>query len=324
MNQIPILTVTLNPTLDMSTDADEVLPELKIRCDAPTLDPGGGGTNVARAVNILGGRATAWVALAGFRGQQVAALLGRENVPHILHEMAGETRLSLAVGNRAAGNQYRFVMPGPTWSDADAEQALTHIEQATEEMRERAGNGPLLVLSGSMPPGVGGAFVSDLAKRTGPRGAQLILDTSGTALKTVAETRDAGLKVLRLDQAESEDLAGHPLPGAADGATFARRLVHAGTAECVVMGRGADGSILVTNEGAWQARGPVVPVRSKVGAGDSFLAAFTLALANAAPPEQALCHGVAAASAAVMSAATSLCAREDFERLLPDVTLLPL
>ena len=76
-----ILTITLNPALDMSTSVDAVRPEDKLRCSAPVLDPGGGGTNVARAIRRLGGDATAFVALAGFRGQQLAALLEAEGVP---------------------------------------------------------------------------------------------------------------------------------------------------------------------------------------------------------------------------------------------------
>ncbi len=50
MTQSPILTVTLNPALDVSTGADHVEPDVKLRCDAPVTDPGGGGINVSRAI----------------------------------------------------------------------------------------------------------------------------------------------------------------------------------------------------------------------------------------------------------------------------------
>lgn len=312
----PILTLTLNPTLDMSTDAGHIRPNDKIRCDAPTLDPGGGGTNVARAIHALGGHASALVALAGFRGQQVAELLTQEGIPHVSFDLPGETRLSLAVGDRASGGQYRFVMPGPVWTEENTLQCL-------ELIGAQISPGTLVVLSGSMPPGVTPDVVGKLASLTLARKGRLIIDTSGPSLSAAA-TAPTQAALLRLDQVESEALAGRPLPSAGDAAGFARRLIASGAAENVVLGRGADGSVLVTKTHGWLASGPQVPVRSKVGAGDSFLGAFTYAMARDLPPEQALCHGVAAASAAVMSAATSLCARADVEALVPQISLAAL
>ena len=68
--QAPILTVTLNPALDLSTSTDEVVPELKLRCEAPDIDPGGGGINVSRAIANMGGRSRALVALAERAGER--------------------------------------------------------------------------------------------------------------------------------------------------------------------------------------------------------------------------------------------------------------
>lgn len=312
--QHPILTLTLNPTLDMSTDADHVVTGDKLRCDAPTLDPGGGGTNVARAIRILGGEATALVALAGFRGQQVADLLAREQVPHVGFSLPGETRLSLAVGDRAAGTQYRFVMPGPEWTEEILTACLT-------EITTRIIPGMFVVLSGSMPPGVTPDIVARLLRNVNAQGGQVLIDTSGPALTTAAQGGMSSALVLRLDQVESETLAGRALTTPAEAAAFARGLVDAGAAQQLVLGRGADGSVLITKDGAWHATGPDVRVRSKVGAGDSFLGAYTLALSRDLSPVQALCHGVAAASAAVMSAATALCTHSDAQALLPQISV---
>lgn len=306
----PVLTITLNPTLDMSSDADHVVAEDKIRCDAPTLDPGGGGTNVARAIGILGGQATAMVALAGFRGQQVAALLERENVPHVVVDIPGETRLSLAVGDRTAHTQYRFVMPGPQWAAAQNDACLAAIKSHL-----RAGQ--FVVLSGSMPPGISARFIQNCSALVGDAGAQLVLDTTGGDVLS----GDTPVFMLRLDKVESEAMAGRALPAAQDAATFAQGLIARGIAEMVVLGRGKDGSVLATEGVAWHGTGPDVTVHSKVGAGDSFLGAFTLALARGEAPQVALAHGVAAASAAVMSAATSLCSKRDFDALLPEITV---
>jgi 6-phosphofructokinase 2 len=66
------------------------------------------------------------------------------------------------------------------------------------------------------------------------------------------------------------------------------------------------------------AKAPKVTVVSKVGAGDSFVGGFVLALAQGQDAEQALAQGVAAAAAAVMTEATALCRAEDVARLLAD------
>lgn len=309
-----ILTITLNPALDISTTVDRVVPEDKLRCDVPVLDPGGGGVNVARAIGELGGRALALVALAGFHGQQYLDQLHDEPIVPIAFSIPGETRQSLAVIDRSTGEQYRFVMPGPVWTAEQAHDALVAIDRAM-------GDGAYVVLSGSQPPGVPLHFPTDLASMVETRGGKLILDTSGKALKALLGVGSARQHVLRLDGAESEDLAGRRLGSREEVADFAEELVRRGVAEVVVLALGADGSILVENGNRWHAVTRPVKVRSKVGAGDSFVGAFTLALSRGAPWEQALVQGVAAASGAVMNDATKLCSRSDVESLARSATL---
>ena len=65
----------------------------------------------------------------------------------------------------------------------------------------------------------------------------------------------------------------------------------------------------------YRARAPTVPIRSKIGAGDSTVAGITLGLVRGLPLVEAVRFGVAAGSAAVMAPGTGLCRREDAERL---------
>ncbi len=62
--QTPIVTLTLNPALDLSSEVAALIPDTKLRCTAPLLDPGGGGLNVSRAIAAMGGESLALVALA--------------------------------------------------------------------------------------------------------------------------------------------------------------------------------------------------------------------------------------------------------------------
>ena len=54
-----VLTVTLNPALDYSAEAERVRPTQKTRTGPPRWDPGGGGINAARVVTTMGGSAAA-------------------------------------------------------------------------------------------------------------------------------------------------------------------------------------------------------------------------------------------------------------------------
>lgn len=310
----PILTLTLNPTIDFATSTDVILPDVKLRCTDPHVDPGGGGINVSRAIQMLGGASTALVSIGGPTGARLLELLALEGVPTVAFQGTGETRLSFSVTDEATGQQFRFVTPGPIWGEADVERALATVDRAAHP-------GSLVVLSGSQPPGVAKDFPKLLANHVEVHRAFLIVDTSGPALRNLVEAPHQPLYVLRTDDVEAEEVAGRPLPTVADTADFASRLVDRGVARAVIFARGAEGSVLATSDGAWIAHPARVPEVSKIGAGDSFVGAFTLALARDETLPQALLQGVAASAAAVATEATRLCPPEDVARLLPDCRL---
>lgn len=310
--QTPVVTLTLNPALDMSSDVPALIPDQKLRCSEPLLDPGGGGLNVSRAIAALGGESLALVALGGLTGDRLAGLIRAEGVPFLALTAPGETRQSLTVTEATTGRQYRFMLPGPKWSEADQERVFTLL-------RASARPGAFGVISGSQPPGVPVDFPARLARAM--PGLNVVLDTSGPALREAVAHPIPGLAILRMDGEEAESLAGGPLVSRSDTADFAESLVEKGVARCVIIARGADGSVLVDKDRRIFAKAAKVKVKSTVGAGDSFVAGMVLALARGEGPEAALSLGSAAASAAVTTDATQLCKREDVERLLPECVI---
>lgn len=312
-----ILTVTLNPTVDFSTSAKRVRAGHKVRCDAPLRDPGGGGVNVARAIRILGGEAWAFAAVGGHMGRILLGLLEREGVRVHPFEVQGETRESMAVIERKSGRQYRFVMPGPRWEAPQVDDALEQILAVVPA-------GGFVVLSGSNPPGVPDDFSARLRRKLSGSGARMIVDTSTKALRLLASDPTDPPYLLRMDKTEAEELAGKPLETVATLAEFASTLVTRGVAQVIVLALGPKGSVLVSGDESWHAAAADVPVLSKVGAGDSFVGAMTLALAQGDPVQIALQKGVAAASAAVMTDATRLCPREMAEGLMEQCPLVQL
>ncbi|PIE08198.1 MAG: sugar kinase [Rhodobacterales bacterium] len=309
-----ILTITLNPALDRSTYTDHIVPEEKLRCDTPVTEAGGGGINVARAVGKMGGAARAFVAISGFQGQRYLERLRTEPlVPEVFHTH-GETRQSFAVTNRSTGEQFRFVTPGPTWTEEENRDVMGALRRCTPQKG-------WVVLSGSQPPGVPVDFPSRLAKQMKDSSAKLVLDTSGEPMRALLRPGAVRQQILRLDLAEAEDLAGRKLADVKAVADFAEELTKRNVAEVVVFALGSEGSVLAEGENRWWSKTRPVEAASKVGAGDSFVGVFTWSLANGATWDEALRYGVAAASSAVTTGGTELCDRDQVHDLVSDAIL---
>ena len=162
------------------------------------------------------------------------------------------------------------------------------------------------------PPGVPDDFYARLARLGDELGAKVIVDTSQRALCAAVE---AGVYLIKPNLRELSQLAGRDLEDEADQERVAGEIVRNGGARYVVVSLGAAGVLLVSEDGCERMRAPTVPIKSKVGAGDSMVAGIVLSLARGMPPREAVRFGVAAGAAAVMTPGTELCRREDTERL---------
>lgn len=299
-----IVTLTVNPCLDVSASVDAVVHERKLRCSSPAHEPGGGGVNVARAIRRLGGEATAVWALGGHTGGLVSELLDREGVTHEPVPVSGITRESVTILETSSGQQYRFLFPGP---ELDADD----VERIERTLAQRDPHPDLLVLSGSLPPGVPDDLYARIASAMGPH-VRVIVDTSGPALR---HTVRRGVFLIKPNIGELRSLIGRPLDTDASIEHAARELLAAERAHVVAVSLGAGGALVVMRHACHHVRSPPVHIHSRVGAGDSMVAGITLALARGLEPLPAVRFGVAAGAAAVMTPGSQLCRREDTERL---------
>ena len=307
-----ILTVTANPALDLSTEAPAVIPDRKLRCTEPLVHPGGGGVNVSRAIHNLGGASRALLAHGGPTGALLVDLIRAEGLRPEPLGVSHPTRQSMSVSDRATGLQYRFMLPGPPWTDLDASSARAAILAAVTP-------GALVVPSGSLPPGLEIGFFLDLVPLIAAKGGRMVLDTSGDALLEAARAR-AGLHVLRMDTVEAEELCGRHLTSVEEIAAVTSEIRAGGAAEIVMVAAGADGNVIDTGEWRGLCRPPVVVAHSKIGAGDSFVGAFCMALERGDDPVTACAWGTAAAASAVREVGTRLCQRADTERFFEQVS----
>ncbi len=300
-----IVTLTMNPAIDVSTSVDRVVADRKLRCGAPVREAGGGGINVARAVRRLGGEALALFPAGGPAGDLLKELLFGEGVPYVAIRTDGWTRENLNVGEQETGRQFRFVLPGPALETAEAERCL-------ETLTELDPFPGLLVVSGSLPPGVAPDFYARVARLARSAGARMILDTSGEPLRLAARQ---GVYLLKPSLREFQELTGSSLAARAALLDRARELIREGRCEILVLSLGAEGVLWVSASQAEWMRAPAVTVASSVGAGDSLVAGIVLGLSRGKPVRESVRLGLAAATASVMTPGTGLCRLEDVERL---------
>ena len=307
-----ILTITLNPALDLSTEVGTVSPGPKLRCEEPRHDPGGGGVNVSRAIKRLGGQSIAFVALGGETGAAYKGLIEAEDIPVEVFAADGNTRQSIAILETSSGRQYRFQFPGPAWTDEQTGRMLARLEPL---MRK----GQMVVLSGSVPAGVPSDIASTINRMAVECGAQLIVDTSGEALTEAARNRAAPFAMLRMDGAEAAEVSGRQFSEPAELAGYGTELIGAGVADHLVMSMGSKGTVGVSAGERFFCKPPKLKPLSAVGAGDSMVAAIALELSRGGTFRDAVRHGVAAAGSAVLTPATELCSKATADEILEKV-----
>ena len=306
-----IVTLTVNPSIDVSASVERVAPFHKLRCIAERRDPGGGGINVARVMKRLGADVTAIYPTGGALGQLLRRLVDQEGVPGLTTPVLGETREDFTVIEQSTGREYRFVLPGPRLSEQEWRACLDAFSSLDQRVR-------FVVASGSLPPGVPDDFYGRIAHTAKQAGKKLVIDTSGPPLKAALQ---AGVYFVKPSLREFKILMGESLESQADRITACRSLIDNGQVEIVALTLGDQGALLVTHDRALRARALPIKLVSVVGAGDSFLAAMVWSLACGHSLETAFRYGVAAGSAALLMPGTELCRREDVERLVNDVEL---
>jgi 6-phosphofructokinase 2 len=300
-----IITITMNPCIDKSTSVDNVVAERKLRCSRPRYEPGGGGINVARAMHRLGEDSRALYLAGGSVGDMLKKLLDEEQIRHEPVEIGAMTRESLVVYEESSEQQYRFGMPGPEIKEVEWRKFMERLDEMTPKP-------DFIIGSGSLPPGVPGDFYARVSKWGKHHGAKTIVDTPGDPLSLACKE---GVFLVKPNLRELEILSGRRIENEQEQENLARRLVDECGTEVVVVSLGAAGALFAWKEGVERVRAPTVPIKSKVGAGDSMVGGIMTALKRGWEIPDAVRFGVAAGAAAVMTEGTELCRRDDTERL---------
>lgn len=268
-----IVTITPNLALDVTYELPELRPGRSHRASAVHFRAGGKGVNVARVLRSLGHDVMVLGLAGGPTGAAVRDDLDAAGLPHDLVPCAGETRRTVTV---VSGGEATVISePGP---------AVAPDEWAALE--RRVPDADVVVISGSLPPGVGDDAIARLAAA---REVPVIVDTSGEALRLAAPYTWAV-------KPNAEELAA--VTGTDDPVTGARML----GARTVVVSLGADGLLAVAGDDLYRVPPPRVVDGNPTGAGDAVVAA----LAAGAGPGAGMPWPDLLAEAAALSAAAVL------------------
>jgi 6-phosphofructokinase 2 len=300
-----ILTVTINPAVDKSTSLEKMIPEKKLRCEAPVVEAGGGGINVSKAVHELGGDTIAIFPAGGANGALLERLLGGRQIPYKTIPVAGETRENITVTELSKNAQYRFVMPGGALTTTEVDQCLSEVNAVQPAPQ-------IIVASGSLPPGAPEDFFATLARMAKEKNAKLIVDTSGIPLQRAAKE---GVYLLKPNLSELCSLVGKDYLQLDEVADAARQVISMGYCKVLVASMGPSGALLISDGNVDRVPAPIVKKVSTVGAGDCMVAGIAYMLEQERPLAEVLRFGVACGTAATMRPGTGLFQKPDVYRL---------
>ncbi|MCX4730487.1 1-phosphofructokinase family hexose kinase [Streptomyces sp. NBC_01363] len=314
-----ILTVTLNTALDLTYGVPELVPHASHRVSDMSERPGGKGLNVARVLSALGHETV----VTGFAGGSTGAVLRellaglppRETgtgspapiaaapITDALVTVAGNTRRTIAVVDRATGDTTQLNEPGPLVTADEWTALLGRYEELLT-------GADAVALCGSLPPGIHVGAYAELVRSARAAGVPVLLDTSGEPLRRGIAARP---DLIKPNADELAQLTGsrEPMRATRDAR---RRGAHG-----VIASLGPDGMLAVTPDGSWQASPPARVLGNPTGAGDSAVAGLLSGLVEGLSWPDRLRRAVALSTATVLSPTAGDFDRAAYEELLPRV-----
>jgi 1-phosphofructokinase len=325
-----VLTVTLNPAIDMRMRFTSLQLEGLNRAQKVELEPSGKGINVARALARQGVDVTAVALLGGPFGAMLEAQLLEGQLLHaqllepsissqsvtglrlLRVPIVGETRCNVKVLDLERSAVTELNAPGPQVSDSE-------LEDLRQTLRREVNTDDVVVLSGSLPTNVPMETYANLIRELSSLGAKTYFDADGAALQAGLAARPFLIKPNRL---EAETLLKMTIESRDDALDATRRFQTLG-AQAVVLSLGADGAMFVSETEAVFVQPPTVQVQSTVGSGDALLSGVIAAqLQGLSWPETAR-YATAVAAARVASISLEFPEAHEIAALLERVRVSP-
>lgn len=303
-----ITTLTLNPCIDhtikvqgLSIGGTNLVKKVK-------KEVGGKGINVSTALVQLGCETRALIFSHERELVSVADELKKRGILCEGILVPGELRTNLKVFDCTAREMTEFNESGSPVPEA-AEEKMVALTKKT------LANTDILVVSGSVPPGVSGDIYRRIIELAKGAGVMTILDADR---ELFAEGIKAKPTLIKPNRGELERFLGKTLNSAKEIVDAATELVKDGI-PYVCVSVGAGGAYLVCEDGPYHTKGAEIEVRGVQGAGDSLVAGFAIGLMERRSPAECLKLAVACANASLIREGTGMCRKEDVKRLIGQI-----
>ncbi|MBN1963000.1 MAG: hexose kinase [Anaerolineae bacterium] len=307
-----IVTVTPNTTFDRTVVVPEFQMGTTMRATATAASMGGKPTDASYVLGELGIPSLALGFAAGLTGQQVAEMLHARGVTTDFVPVGGETRLSLIIVSEAHHDH-------ATITTATLAVEPAHVETLRQQFIAVLDEASVIVIGGTQPAGAGPPLYEELITLAREHGVPVILDASGEALLDGLAGRPDYVKPNNIELGWLLEREIETLADAYEGG----RELQARYGAWPVVTLGGTGGLAVLPDRAYYVPPLPVEVVSAAGAGDAVLAGLAWAIGRGEALEDGLRLGFAAAAAVCLLPGTADCRKEDVERLLPQVELIP-
>lgn len=260
-----IVTLTSNPSLDLTYELDFLSRGEVQRASGMSVEAGGKGINVSRNLVANGAASRAVAPVGGPSGEQFLSLLEGSRVDLVKVPVDGAVRMNVSLVEEEG--------VGTKINAAGSRLSETELDRLIDATAEAARGATWLAVCGSLPPGAPNNLYARAIAGARAAGCRVAIDSSGPPLEAaLKESPD----LVKPNLEELSELVGRSL------VTFGEVLeaaaeIHGRGVENVLVSLGADGAVLVDEQGALHADTPSFTPRSTVGAGDSLLAGFLFA-----------------------------------------------
>lgn len=306
-----ILTVTLNVAIDKRYVVSNFKVNGVNRVKECTYSAGGKGLNVSRVAAIAGEKITATGFVGGHAGAYVIEELEKWGIKSDFVNVQGESRSCINIYDEDNKTQTEFLEPGVTVTEEDQKRLLDKYEKLVKEHS-------IVTISGSVPRGVTSQIYIDMINIAKKHGKKVILDTSGKLLEEAVQAKPTMIKP-NID--EIQMLTGREIKDRADLIEIAEDLHRQGI-EIVVVSLGKEGSIIVSEQGRFQAIVPKIEAVNTVGCGDSMIAGFAIGLRKNLDITDIIQLASAISAANALREETGFYIKEDMEALLSQVKVM--
>ncbi|MBX3111938.1 MAG: 1-phosphofructokinase family hexose kinase [Fimbriimonadaceae bacterium] len=304
-----ILTVTLNPCVDLTLNVDGLKPHDTNRVTSCAMDAGGKGVNLSRVAVELGADSIATGFVGGANGAKVRYVLDEQGVVCGFVQTESETRVNYSVESGDGA---------PTTFNTRGGEIRPHEwERLVAALRHMSSSASWVCFGGSTPPGVPDDATIQLADIAREAGAKVLVDADGAALRRAMEFKP---DLVKPNTAEAGRLLGREIKSLDEAVMAARELVGQLAAGGVaIISRGGDGAVLATTDRVLESPGAKVEVKSTIGSGDSLLGGFLAGLTSGKDLVDSFRLGLAAGAATAMTDSTEIARRQTVEDLLPHI-----